>query len=485
MKKVYALIAWLLIAALCLTGCGVTPPGGEATVPTETTQPTTQNTIPATAGTTLPGETEVTTLPTQTTEPATQPTQPATQPTQPTTVPPTEPTQPPTEPTQPPEGEEGFKAIWLSQYDMNPIYTDGGVQREKVDFTRRAGQLMDRIRSLGINTVILQVRPNGDSMYPSQYYPVSKYVVGSYGAEAAYDPVAILVDAAHDRGLEIHGWINPMRAMSVSEIAQVDGAYPIRQWLDDPALHGKYLVAYNGTYYLNPAYEEVRQLIADGARELLETYDFDGLHMDDYFYPTTDAAFDAAAYGDYQAAGGKADLAQFRREALNALVSELYAMVKSVDAELVYGISPAGNINTVYQNQYADVYTWCAQPGYIDYICPQVYFGLEHQSFDFVSVCKTWQSIIKSDRVELIVGMTLGKAYTGEDQWAGSGKNEWRENKDILASCLEATRQLEKCRGVAFFCYQYFFDPVSGEEIRETSQEVANLLPVLEKITWG
>lgn len=451
MKKLCVLTACLL-AAMCLAACAGTPP----------------------AETTMPAETAATTQPAETTH--------ATEPSEPATLPTTAPTEPATEPAEAPEG---MKALWLSQYDMASVYTDGGGQRQQADFTRLAQQLMDRIASLGVNTVFLQVRPNGDSMYPSEYYPMSKYVVGSYGTDAAYDPVEILVQAAHDRGLQIHGWINPMRLMSATEILQVDASYPIRQWLENPETEGKYVVVHNGNCYLNPAYEPVRQLIVDGARELLQNYDFDGLHMDDYFYPTTDPAFDAAAYGDYLASGGNTDLSAFRRDSLSELVEALYATVKEVDEKLLFGISPAGKIQTVYENQYADVYRWCAEAGYLDYICPQVYFGLEHQSLDFVSVCETWQSILGSDHVRLIIGMTLGKAYTGEDPWAGSGKTEWAEHKDILARCLAVTTELEGCGGVALFCYQYFFDPVTGEAIPETAGEVANLLPALAEAVWA
>jgi uncharacterized lipoprotein YddW (UPF0748 family) len=279
-----------------------------------------------------------------------------------------------------------------------------------------------------------------------------------------------------------------MRAMKDAEIGLVSDRFAIKQWYDDGTKNGTYLVKVGANWYLNPAYAEVRQLILDGAKEILQNYDVDGLHMDDYFYPTTDASFDATAYNAYKASGGTKDLANWRREQLNILVKGLFDMTKSVNGDLLFGISPAGNYNTVYNNQYADIYTWCGTAGYLDYICPQVYFGMEHGSFDFVKVATTFQSMIKTDSVKLIIGMSLGKAQAaysgGEDTWAGTGKREWIEHQDVLKRELAYTKNLDKCVGVAIFCYQYFYDPKTGAEVVATQAERSHFIPLLKTITW-
>lgn len=374
-----------------------------------------------------------------------------------------------------------MKAIWLSQYDLSPIYLDGDTQRPQGDFTARMAMLLDNVASSGFNTVFLQIRPNADSMYPSAHYPTSAYVTGQLGREALYDPVAITVALAHEKNLSIHAWINPMRGMNEDEIAQIDSRYAIRRWYDSAQVRDKYLVAVGGKWYLNPAYSDVADLIAAGAEEALTRYPFDGLHMDDYFYPTTDPSFDSLAY---QAFGNGKTLADFRRGNINLLVRRLYELTHATGQGRIFGISPAGNHETVYNSQYADIYTWCANDGYVDYICPQVYFGLEHGSFDFQKVCKTYSDMIKAENVSLIIGMTFGKAYTGQDQWAGSGKNEWLEHKDVLARSLQTTQDLPHCRGVSVFCYQYLFDPLSAAPVAETAQEWQNFRPVLENISW-
>lgn len=379
---------------------------------------------------------------------------------------------------------EDMKCMWLSQFDLSGVYRNGGAQRDKEDFCSLMATVLDNAAANGINTVILQVRPNADSMYPSKVYPPSAYVVGSYGNAFSYDAVREIVRLAHERGLSIHAWINPLRAMTDAQIVSVPRGYAVRDWYSDIALRGKYVVKVGENWYLNPAYAEVRELIIDGACEVMQKYDFDGLHMDDYFYPTTDASFDSSAYLQYYREGGKLSVEEFRRESLNKLISAMYECVKAVDPAALYGISPAGNYNTVYNSHCADVLTWCSEEGYIDYICPQIYFGLEHGSFDFVSTAAVWQSYIKIDSVKLVVGMSLGKAQSGVDNYAGEGKSEWSEHKDVLLRCLEHTKTLESCVGVAYFCYQYFYDPISAEPNAATQAERDNFVPLLKEISW-
>lgn len=396
------------------------------------------------------------------------------------------------EPARTVRNYEDFKALWISQFDLASIYLKNGAQRPEADYTARITAILDNVASLGFNTVILQMRPYADSMYPSAYYPMSRMVVGKYGREADYDPVAIAVEAAHDRNLSVQAWINPMRAMTDAEIGQVSDRYPIKRWYLDPARKGDTIAMVSNRWYLNPARAEARELILNGARELLEAYPVDGLHMDDYFYPSglTDD-FDRIAYESYLASATEdaLPLPDWRRAQLNTLVKGLYDTVKSVDPRLLFGISPAGNYNTVYNAQFADIYTWCGTEGYIDYICPQIYFGMEHGSYDFAKVAAAYQDMIRTDTVKLIVGMTLGKAFAahtgGEDPWAGSGKTEWIDRRDILLRELSHTETLPTCHGVAYFSYQYFFDPLTGEAVAATAEERANFLPLLKTISWS
>lgn len=381
-----------------------------------------------------------------------------------------------------PVNHKFMKAVWLSQFDMKPLYQSEGVQREEGEFTTLLETVLDHLKNDGYNTIIVQVRPYADSFYPSDVYPVSNYISGSFGDEEIYDPFAIILSEAHERGFSVHAWLNPMRCMTAEEIADVPENYLIKQWYADDEKNGDYLVELNGRYYLNPAHEKVRVLIAAGAKEVSERYDIDGVHIDDYFYPTTDPSFDAIAYDRFRTDGGKKSLKNFRFENINAMVSGIYSAIKSVDERILFGISPAGNISNTYNNCYTDVYKWCSEESFLDYICPQIYFGLEHQTFDFKKVYNTWKAIIKKDGIRLIVGMTLGKAQSGVDKYAGAGKNEWQENKDVMQRCLEYLSEQPACSGISVFCYQYMYDPISGESIPETAKERANMKEALDAL---
>ncbi len=379
------------------------------------------------------------------------------------------------------------KAMWLSQFDLNKVYGDAS-QRSEADFKARIKKIMENVAGIGINTVIVQVRPNADSMYPSEFYAPSSYVVGAYGNDFSYDPFKIIVEAAHELELSVHAWINPMRAMTTSEIAGLDSKYQLKKWWDS-AERSKYLPVVSSRVYLNVGEPEVRKLIVDGAREILKNYDVDGLHMDDYFYPSgTNDSFDSSSFA---ALGNGSQIGDWRRANINTLVADLYSMTKSVNKDILFGISPAGNMDNDYNNLYADIYTWCGKTGYIDYICPQVYFGLEHKTQGFESCSEKWSDITKAEGVTMWIGMTLGKALNGsqgtQDQYAGSteGKTEWIRNQDVLKRCLEASLKVEKCTGVSYFCYQYFWDPISGAEVAGTKTERNNFLPLLLTIEWN
>lgn len=381
---------------------------------------------------------------------------------------------------------KNIKAMWLSQFDLNAVYTDGNRQREKEEYLSLIAQVLDRVVETGINTVIVQVRPNMDSMYPSEICPMSKYVVGEYGFDAIYDPFALLLEEAHRRGLSVHAWINPLRGMLTEEILKISDEYAVRQIYNDHTKRHSVLFEHDGRWYLNPAYEEARELIVRGAREILENYDVDGLHMDDYFYPSgCSEDFDRNVYNAYlREVEQRISLMAFRRMQINTLVRELYAMVKEVNESVLFGISPGGNMNTNYNLLGADVYTWCAEEGYIDYICPQVYWGMEHETYDFVSVCKTFDEMIKVDGIRLVIGMTLGKAFSESDPYAGSGRWEWRDHADVLYRCLQHTITLNHCSGVSYFCYQYFYDPISGVSVPQTKTERSLFVPLLKEIQW-
>lgn len=382
----------------------------------------------------------------------------------------------PIENTTAPLNYNTIKAIWLSQYDLSAIYLSGGSQTSKTTFTSKIQKILDVVKDTGFNTVFVQVRPNGDAFYQSSYYPASKYVTGSYSNSLTYDPFEIVVEECRKRAISVHAWVNPMRLMSTSDIASVSTAYKIGQWYQDTSKRGKYIVAVGSTYYLNPGYAETRQLIIDGVSELCNNYAIDGVHFDDYFYPEgTTTAFDKDAF----TASGQSNLANFRRIVVSVMVKGCYDAVKAVNPNMLFGISPAGNITNNINMLYADVNTWGSQAGYVDYLAPQLYWGFECSSTSFEEALASWENLIKKGNVKLIGGLTLTKAYGETDSADGT---EWTDHKDVIARQIAAMTDSPNFAGVAMFSLKYFYNASGGYYIGNLSSELNNFKPVLKAL---
>jgi len=399
---------------------------------------------------------------------------------------------------------DNMKAMWLSQLDLIPVYYDeeNGLQRTEDDFAAKIDMVMKNLKDSGFNTVVVQVHPDCDSMYLSEYYPWSDYMNGNsnrkadqelkdddaakitattYGNTSLYDLMPIMIDAAHKYELSFQAWINPMRAYAINEIEYVNDSYLIKQWYNDPEKSQTYLFQTTRRVYLNPAYEEVRQYIVNVATEICRYYDVDGVHMDDYFYPSNDPTYDTAAF---EAQDDFNTLIEFRRNNINTLVKQIYDAVKAENPDMLFGISPGGNINTNMNSLAADVKTWCSTPGYVDYICPQIYFGFEHATVPFDKLSQDWINLNTEESVDMVLGLCMHKIGR-EDQYAGAGRYEWQENSDILKRSFEwMAERLDTVDGFCIFSYQYMFNPVTGEKVDYTTAEVDGFLPVMQGINW-
>jgi uncharacterized lipoprotein YddW (UPF0748 family) len=292
-----------------------------------------------------------------------------------------------------------------------------------------------------------------------------------------------MTEESHKKNISFHGWINPMRIQTSTnigrertpEIERVSEEYRIGKWYRDESLRGKYLCEVDGNWFLNPAYPEVLELIADGAREIVEKYDVDGIHIDDYFYPpTTTAEFDSAAYEE----SSFASLDSFRKFNCNKMVNGLYEAVKKGsrrNAKALFGISPQGNIENNYE-LFADVGTWCAGEGYADYIVPQFYYGFNNETQSYTDCINEWQELLAGSDISLLFGLAVYKVGVN-DPFAGTGNSEWIEESHILKRQIELARGLGSYGGVVFYSYNYLFNPTHlTKEIQEEIAAVQGIL---------
>ena len=198
--------------------------------------------------------------------------------------------------TQKKQQPQEMKAVWLSYLDLKPMLLDKNDKSVgKAQFTKNIQKAFDNIQQLGLNTVIAQVRPFSDALYESELFPWSYLATGEEGADPGFDPLAIMVEQAHQRGLQLHAWVNPYRVRTSATNKQLSSKNPAVKLLKSGDA-----IRYNGAVTYDPASKKAQQLIVDGVREIVEKYDVDGIHFDDYFYPTTDAGFDSASYQAYK-----------------------------------------------------------------------------------------------------------------------------------------------------------------------------------------
>ena len=345
--------------------------------------------------------------------------------------------------------ETEMRGMWISFLDLKePLKKEN-----KEEFSDEIEKIYDNCISMGINTVFVHVRPYGDSIYPSEFFNMSSFC----NPNAEYDALKIMTKKAKEKKLSFHAWINPMRTVATEEIKDISKEYPIRQWYDDSLLKARNLFEYEGRVYLNPASDEVRNLITDGVKEILKKYDVDGIHIDDYFYPPLlPASYDEAYYNDYLANGGDKSLKAWRQENTTKMVKELYDTVKGKRKKLIFSISPTGNTYYNEHNIYADIKTWCTEHGYCDYIIPQLYYGFENEVLDYITALNEWNEFVNHDNVNLVIGLAAYKVGA-EDKNSGSGINEWKVNDDVLSRQVKALKEYENVNGVVFFRYDSLF----------------------------
>ena len=373
----------------------------------------------------------------------------------------------PVQNTEKPSGET--RAVWISYLEYQSVLQG----KTKNQFTSNIRTMFANLSKDGFNTVFVHVRSHSDAMYDSDIFPWSAYCTGTEGNDPGFDPLEIMVAEAHSAGLKIEAWINPYRVKGTSNTSKISKTSPAYGWLDT----GKVIVLDNGIFY-NPADEEVIELIVSGVEEIVRNYDVDGIHFDDYFYPTTAESFDKSYYNDYKNGGGKLGLAAWRRENVNILIREVYSAIKAIDSSCRFGISPAGNMDKNYSSLYCDVYTWVTGKGYVDYICPQIYFGFNNRDCPYLDVLSEFNDMITRNEIELIIGLAAYKAGA-EDTYAGeNGKKEWLIYDDILARQVTAAREESKYSGFALYRYDSVYNPASGVK-NAVNAERENLLKIM------
>ena len=354
------------------------------------------------------------------------------------------------------KNDEEIRAVYFSYIELDNYLNGKSDEKQKQNIK----EILDNIKNNNFNRIILHVRAFSDSIYDSNYYPVSKSILNNSEKVPDYDVLKYFIDESHKRKISVDAWINPYRISNSKDIKTLSSNSIYYKFKDSK-------VTEKGIY-LNPANKDVQKLIVDGILEIVKKYDVDGIHFDDYFYP--DKEIDLDSYNNYIKNGGKKSIDEYRFDNVKELIKNVYSSIKKINNKVLFGISPEGNIDNCYNNSYLDLKEILSNDGYVDYIMPQIYFGFDNETRPFIKTLNEWNNLIKIDRIKLIPALAFYKS--GKiDKYALSGKNEWIDNNDIIKNEIIESRKVSNYKGFSLFSYNYLFNNEYQNEINKKEYE--------------
>lgn len=336
------------------------------------------------------------------------------------------------------------KGVWFTYSEIDAMLGSN-------DFKKEFSTAVQNSKGLGITDAFIHIRAFCDSLYRSEYFPLTEKA-----KNYDYDVFEYMINVCKENGIRVHAWINPYRIkLGVTDVNTLPADNIAYKWLNDDDPSNDINISVSNGIYLNPASGEAQRLVIDGIREVALNYDIDGIHFDDYFYPTTSPEFDRASYEQYTAENeNPLGLDFWRRANVNALISGCYTAIKFIDKNIIFSISPAASVGKNYSEYYADVSAW-VKSGCVDWIIPQIYFGFEYpiKEYCFEELLLIWKNTVSSDNVRLIVGLAAYKVGTD----AAPDNEEWGEYDDILLRQTQVCKEDSAVTGHVFFSYSSLF----------------------------
>lgn len=431
-----------------------------------------------------------------------------------------------------------MRGVWVSTvYNMDVPKQNGTSEEDINKWKAYYISILDNAQAQNLNTIIFQIRPNNDAFYPSKFNPWSEYLAG-YGVDPGWDPLEWMLEVTHARGMQFHAWLNPYRTSVslnydfkmeenlTSYIVDYDqddldkqkkeyfsklktNAFENGTTYDNPIfgdnLVNDVVLSSENKYVLNPASENVLNHLKNTITEIVENYNIDGIHFDDYFYPndisykgnnpdykaytfSTEPYRDMSDYKKYLSTGGDLSLYNWRRENVNVLIKSLSDIIresnKTKEVKCAFGISPCagyagnescGDRGTVggmagscgnyfaYADLYADTRKWAIEE-WIDYITPQCYTNLDSNYISYVS---WWSKTLENSRTKLYIGQGLYQVETWGDSLEMFNQVRYNQDKGY------------RVNGYFFFTYS---DIVPGDD--GTYSKNAGSLRTLSKGIW-
>lgn len=375
--------------------------------------------------------------------------------------------------------ETEMRAAWIStvfNIDWPSKASQGNANMQKKEYI----DLIEKLKSAGINTVVVQVRPESDALYRSSINPWSRFLTGVQGRDPGYDPLQFVIQESHKRGIKVHAWFNPYRASIYENIDSTASNNAINT-------HRDWVVKYGNKWYYDPGIPEVKDYIVNTVSEVVRNYEVDGVHFDDYFYPAPDFN-DSKSFSMY----GSGNKEQWRRNNVNNMINDVHQAVKSINSSVDFGVSPAGiwrnrsndsnGSNTSggesYSKHYADTRHWIKN-NLVDYVVPQVYWKIGHPKADYVTLVKWWSDQVRGTGVKLYIGQGIYKhgqgEYNGENVAAEikSQINLNRKYPDIKGSIYFSARDIVNINQV-YNDLKSIYGSYNGSNIDSNSDNTIN-----------
>jgi len=385
--------------------------------------------------------------------------------------------------------EKGFRAVWVPSVINLDFPSRQGLNAEALK--REIDTIVNRSAEIGLNAIIFQVRPTGDAFYESDIFPWSHWLSGTQGEGIpGFDPLAYWIEAAHAQDIELHAWLNPYRIIhTVTNSSDPNTLSPDNPVFKHPELAFGWIDrSERQGLILDPGLPEARQLIIDGISEILVGYNVDGIHIDDYFYPTPGTSIDDAA--TFERYGNGLDLHDWRRENVNTLIQEIQATIRAHNeyhgTNVRWGISPSAiwkntesdplgvDVPSTFESYhllYADTRRWVLEE-WVDYVCPQIYWYIGFETADFEVILDWWVDLCRDTGVDLYIGHAAYREFERDQppHWEGE-----------MIRQLEKTNEIDTVKGNVFYRFQSIQGTL-GNTIRDffrMSDGTEDRLPVM------
>lgn len=377
-----------------------------------------------------------------------------------------------------------MRAAWIASVENIDWPSAKGLSpdQQRQEFIK----LIDRLKDVGINAVIVQIRPCADALYDSKVEPWSMYLTGKQGAAPTpyYDPLKFMVEECHKRCMEFHAWFNPYRTIRDTSYKDIDPTHVIRQ-------HPEWLVTYGNQRYFDPGLPQTRSHVLKVILDVVNRYDIDGVHFDDYFYPYKIKGVefpDSASFAANPRGFAPDQREAWRRDNVNLIIRMLHDSIRAAKPYVKFGISPFGiwrnkandprgsetSGGSNYDELYADILLWM-QNRWIDYVVPQLYWHIGLKVADYKTLAQWWSK--NSNGTPLYIG----QGYYRVDK--KSKTKEWADGKEIGRQ-LALNRAIPQIGGSFFFSAKSFLDDnlKVNEQLKTQYYQYPAIIPQMKLI---